>query len=249
MKIIIAPAKKMRSYVDFMDSKTSPIFIDKAKQLQKYIQTLDIKSLQKILGCSDSIAYEAYLMYQSMNLDERGVPALLAFEGIQYTYMAPHIFETSGFEYVSKHLLILSGFYGVLRPMDNIHPYRLEINNPFHTPFCKSLYDFWKDDIYKVMVEDDSTILDLASAQHSRMIQKYLTPDIHYVKCFFYEDDGTSLKEKGVYVKMARGAMVHYLCEHHIIDIESVKKFNELGYCFNEELSSHSRYVFIRKQK
>ena len=249
MKIIIAPAKKMRTNVDYMEAKTIPMFIQESEQLRCYMKTLDVPALKKTLGCSEAIAMQAYQMYQKMNLQESFTPALLAFDGIQYTYMAPHIFETEWFDYAGEHLYILSGFYGLLRAFDGVVPYRLEINNPFHTSFCNSLYDFWKDKIYQALIKEDKEILDLASAQHSRIIQKFVTPDVRYVKCCFMEDDGIKLKEKGVYVKMARGAMVRYLSEHNILDFEGVKAFHELGYHFDETLSDESRYIFVRKQK
>ena len=87
MKIIIAPAKKMRAAVDYMEAKTTPIFIQESEQLGHYMKTLDIPALKKILGCSEAIAMQAYQMYQKMNLQESFTPALLAFDGIQYTYM------------------------------------------------------------------------------------------------------------------------------------------------------------------
>ena len=249
MKIIIAPAKRMRTNIDYMEAKTIPMFIQESEQLRRYMKTLNVPALKKTLGCSEAIAEQAYQMYQKMNLQESITPALLAFDGIQYTYMAPHIFETKWFDYADEHLYILSGFYGLLRAFDGVVPYRLEINNPFHTSFCKSLYDFWKDKIYQALIKEDKEILDLASAQHSRIIQKFVTPDVRYVKCYFMEDDGILLKEKGVYVKMARGAMVRYLSEHNILDFEGVKAFHELGYHFDEALSDESRYIFVRKQK
>ncbi|WP_041140035.1 peroxide stress protein YaaA [Beduini massiliensis] len=249
MKIIIAPAKKMLSSIDYMEAETTPLFIQESEQLKRYMQTLDVPSLKKILGCSEAIAVQAYQMYQTMNLHDALVPALLAFDGIQYTYMAPHIFETKWYDYARQHLYILSGFYGVLRAFDGVVPYRLEINNPFHTDFCSSLYDFWKDKIYQAIIKEDQDILDLASAQHSHIVQKFVTPNVRYVKCYFMEDDGIQLREKGVYVKMARGAMVRYLSENNILDFEGVKTFHELGYRFDEAKSDTSHYIFVRKQK
>lgn len=248
MKIIIAPAKKMRASIDYMEAQTKPLFIQETECLMNYMKSLNQESLQKILGCSERIALQAYEMYQQMDLSKNGIPALLAFDGIQYNYMAPHIFELEWYGYVNEHLYILSGFYGILRPFDEVVPYRLEINNPFHMQPYKSLYDFWQDKIYQTIIHEDKEILDLASAQHSRMVQKYITSDVRYVKCYFMEDDGSELKEKGVYVKMARGAMVRFLSEHHILDFEGVKHFCELGYSFNTSLSDERHYIFVRKR-
>lgn len=249
MQIIISPAKKMRNEIDYLQYESIPVCINKTKQILEYIQTKSISDLQYILKCNQKIASEAYYNYMKMDLYANLVPALLAYDGIQYNYMAPHIFEYDDFDYATKHLRILSGFYGILKPLDGVKVYRLELNNPFKTDFCNSLYEFWQDDIYSKIVNEDNVILDLCSVQYSKLITKYLDNQVTYVKCYFMEEEHETFKEKGVYVKIARGEMVRYLIKNKINSLEKVKLFNELGYSFNKELSNENKYVFTRKEK
>ena len=113
---------------------------------------------------------------------------LLAYEGIQYTNTAAHVLTDDDYEYTKQHLRILSGFYGILRPFDGVVPYRLELNNKVKTEKFKSLYEFWNSRIYDELTKDDNQILDLGAKQYTKIIKKYLTSSIKYVKCHFKEE-------------------------------------------------------------
>ena len=210
MKIIISPAKKMVNECNYIQDMSTPVFMDKTKQLLSLLKELDYEQLKKLLVCNDEIATLNYDRFQSMELDNNLNPALLSYDGIQYKYMAPDIFEDSYYPYIHEHLRILSGFYGILKPMDGIVPYRLEMQAKLKTDFCKNLYDYWKDDIYQELTKDDAVILNLASDEYSKVVTKY-AKDITVINCTFAEIVNGKLKEKGVYVKMARGEMVRYM--------------------------------------
>lgn len=249
MNILISPAKKMRSDISYIEAKTQPVFLHKTKELLAFLQTLKPEQVKTMLVCNTKIAAESYLAYQHMDICKDVVPALLSYVGIQYTYMAPHIFEDAYFHYVEEHLYILSGFYGILRAFDGVVPYRLELDNKMPFPFSQSLYAFWKDSLYKELVKKDKKILNLASKQYSRIIERYLEDDVHYVTCHFKEIENERLIEKGVYVKMARGEMVRYLAEINAKDFEDVKGFQRLGYAFDESLSDEYTFIFTRDLK
>ena len=144
MMICIAPAKRMRKDIAYLDAQGTPKLLKETKQLAKIMQQQDVSALRHILSCSERIAQEAYQIFQTMQLTQNVVPALLAYDGIQYTYMAPDIFSDEQFAYVQKHLRILSGFYGVLKPLDGVVPYRLEINSLLRTDTFCNLYAFGK---------------------------------------------------------------------------------------------------------
>ena len=119
-----------------------------------------------MLVCNDRIVRQAFERYQNLS------PALLAYERIQYhQYMAPRVFEREYVQYAEEHLRILSGLYGILRPLDGVVPYRLELDAKLNAPFAKNLYDFWGDKLYRELVKQDDEILNLASAQYSRSIK------------------------------------------------------------------------------
>lgn len=247
MKIILSPAKRMNSDAVYLEARHQPVYIKESKELLKIIQTFDCERLKYILETNDTIALKAYQDFQKMNLNVKGTPALLSYNGIQYTSMAPHVFTDEELDYVDEHVRILSGFYGILRPLDGVHPYRLELNNRFNYASWHSLYAFWSDKPYQALVKDDPVILDLASVQYSKIIKKYIQPGIRMVKCYFMDETKDGYKEKGVYVKIARGEMVRYLAEKQAESLDIVKKFNRQGYCFQECLSNEDHYVFTRQ--
>ncbi len=247
MIVIISPAKKMKDDIAWMDAQGQPILLKDAKQLIKYLKTLTIPQIQKVLMCSEKIAQEAYIQYEKMRVTNIGVPAILSYEGIQYQYMAPDVFTDDQFIYVQKYIRILSGLYGVLKPLDHVMPYRLELHDKIQYQEHHSLYDFWKYKVYKEIVKEDKEVLDLASAQYSKLLYKYQTNKVRIVKCRFMEENSGICKEKGVYVKMARGSMIRWLAEENITCLDEVKKFSQDGYLYNEALSSEHEFVYIRK--
>lgn len=249
MKIIISPAKNMSLDADTLEPEDFPVFLDKAQRLVDYLKSLPFEDLKAVLSCNENIARLNYGRYQSMNLKENTNPALVTFEGIQYKYMAPRVFTYDYFDYAREHLRILSGLYGILKPFDGIVPYRLEMQAKLKTAFCKNLYDYWGADIYENLAGESSAppvILNLASEEYAKAVRKYLKPGDTFITCVFAEQTEGALKEKGVYVKMARGEMVRFMAENNITQPEELKAFSGLGYRFSEEDSSPNRYVFKR---
>lgn len=247
MKIMIAPAKKMRNDIDYLEARQQPVFFRDAKKIIKQLKTLSIDEIRNTLRCSESIAKQAFLLYRVFDEKEKGIPSLLAYDGIQYTYMSPHIFPDEYYDYVEEHLRILSGCYGILKPMDGVQPYRLELDNAIPRAGYRNLYAYWGRRIYQQLTKDDHEILDLASRQYSRIITRYLSAKDHYVRCYFMEEEAGTYREKGVYVKMARGEMVRYLAEIHAQHVEDAKGFQRLHYHYRADLSDASHYVFTRK--
>ena len=145
MKLLISPAKKMREDGDFLAPRQAPALLERAAVLAEWLRGLDYTALKKLLACNDSIAELNFRRFQEMDLRRPGTPALLSYDGIQYQYMAPHLFTRPQFEYAETHLRILSGFYGVLRPFDGVLPYRLEMGARLKTEGARDLYAFWGD--------------------------------------------------------------------------------------------------------
>ncbi|MGI6006819.1 MAG: peroxide stress protein YaaA [Ruminococcus sp.] len=247
MKIIISPAKKMNRRQDYLQPRQLPACLEKAERLERYLKQLSYKELKAVLNCGDSIAREAYENYQKMDLRRQTLPAVLAYEGIQYQYMAPQIFEESCCVYIKNHLRILSGFYGILRPFDGVVPYRLEMQAKLKTPFCRNLYDFWDRAIYDILTENnEDLIVNLASAEYSKAVKPYRDEKIQWIDCTFGEWTEGKVREKGVYVKMARGEMVRYMAQNNIQNMEGLKNFHGLGYVFEERLSDKRHLVFLK---
>ena len=246
MRIIVSPAKKMRDELDSLEPRQLPCLLPQTEQLLELLRAMPYAGLKKLLACNDAIARQNWQRYQEMDLRRRLSPALLAYDGIQYKYMAPQVFERPYFEYVEDHLRILSGFYGILRPLDGVVPYRLEMQAKLKTDFCSSLYDFWGSKPYSELTKEAGVILNLASGEYSRVIEKHLDPRVAYITCTFGQWEDGKVKEKGVYVKMARGEMVRFMAENAIEEPEEVKRFDRLGYSYSDDLSSPKNYVFLK---
>ncbi|MGL6220564.1 MAG: peroxide stress protein YaaA [Lacrimispora sphenoides] len=245
MKIIISPAKKMNEDTDSIEVTGMPGFINDAIILMHEMQSLSLSEGKALWKCNDRLAELNYKRYKDMALMRRLTPAVIAYEGLQYQHMAPKVLTTRALSYLSDHLRILSGFYGVLKPFDGVTPYRLEMQAKLSVNDCKDLYDFWGDRLYHSLVDDDRIILNLASKEYSQCIEKYITPKDRFITIEFGELVEGKVKQKGTISKMARGDMVRFMAENNISDLNGLKDFQELGFAYSKELSSNSKYVFI----
>ena len=152
-------------------------------------------------------------------------PAILSYEGIQYQYMAPAVFEERAMEYIQRHLCILSGFYGVVKPLDGVRPYRLEMQAKAHLGKARNLYEFWGNKIYQEVTGtgEGEVILNLASKEYAKCVEAYLKPADQYLTCVFGEWSGGKVRQKGTLAKMARGEMVRYMAENEVEDLERIR--------------------------
>lgn len=246
MRIIISPAKKMNVDDDTLKYCELPVFIEDTGVIMQHMQTLSLKESQQLWKCNEKLAKENYDRFQNMKLTGRLTPAILSYEGIQYQYMAPAVFETEMLSYIQKHLRILSGFYGVLKPMDGVTPYRLEMQAKVDIAGKKGLYDFWGERLYHEVKDDSRVIINLASKEYSKCIEKYIQKEDRFITCVFGEWSGGKVVQKGTYAKMARGEMVRFMAENNIEEPEDIKEFHTLGYEYVEELSNGTQYVFVK---
>ena len=248
MKIIISPAKKMNVDTDTFAPMGLPVFLSRTKELMDYMKGLSYEEAKKLWSCNDKIAAQNFERYAQMELERGLTPAILSYEGIQYQYMSPMVFSETALDYVQKNLRILSGFYGIVKPFDGVTPYRLEMQAKASIGGFKDLYEYWGDSLYQELTSDgDRLILNLASKEYSKCIEKYLGENDLFVTCIFGEEIDGKVVQKGTLAKMARGEMVRFLAENEIDSLEGVKNFHGLGYEFSEELSGEKEYIFIKK--
>ena len=248
MKIIISPAKKMKYMGDDLAPEKLPAFLEETERLRGWLCGLTYPEAKQLWGCSEKIAKENYERLKVMDLRRNLSPAILAYDGIQYEYMKPAVFSDRELSYIKEHLRILSGFYGVLEPMDGVTPYRLEMQARVSVDGVEDLYDYWGGKLYDKVLDESETIINLASKEYSKCISSYLKLEDNFITCTFAEAEKGKLVQKGVYVKMARGGMVRYMAENCIEDPEGIKGFSQDGYEFREELSTETEYVFVRKK-
>ena len=223
-----------------------PVFMKDTIRIMEWIRTLKLEEAKSLWRCNDRLAAQNFERFRDMNLERRLTPAILSYEGIQYQYMAPAVFEDRMLDYVQKNLRILSGFYGVLKPMDGVTAYRLEMQAKTVIDGKKGLYDFWEEKLYHEVADDSHVIINLASKEYSKCIEAYLSPKDKFITCIFGELEEGKIFQKGVYVKMARGEMVRFMAENNIREPEAMKEFSGLGYRFREDLSTDQNYIFIK---
>lgn len=248
MRIIISPAKKMRVDLDSLAPAGLPQFLPQTQQLLAALRAFTPQQLQALWKCNDSIAALNLQRLRGMDLCAQLTPAILSYEGIQYQYMAPTIFEEGQFRFIQQHLRILSGFYGLLRPFDGVTPYRLEMQAKLCVQGHKDLYAFWGSRLACALAQETDLVLDLASQEYSRAVRPHLPPSVRLLRCTFGQLAGNKVVEKGTLCKMARGQMVRYLAENSIADAEGVKGFCESGYRYEPAYSAQDHYVFIKRR-
>lgn len=246
MRIIISPAKKMNVKEEVLPWQNLPVFLERTETILKWMQSLSLEEAKELWRCNDKLAQQNYERFRDMQLDRNLTSAILSYEGIQYQYMAPAVFETSMLSYIQENLRILSGFYGVLKPMDGVTPYRLEMQAKTVIDGIDGLYDFWGRSLYEEVVDDSHVIVNLASKEYSKCIEPYLKPEDRFITCVFGELYGGKVIQKGVYAKMARGEMVRFMAEKRLSDVKEMKSFDRLGYQFSGELSSDTQLVYLK---
>lgn len=246
MRIIISPAKKMRVDTDSLPIQALPDFLLETERLLAVLRTMTSKELQALWKCNDSIAALNLERLSSMDLRRGLTPAVLSYEGIQYQYMAPGVFETGQYDFIQEHLRIVSGFYGLLRPFDGVTPYRLEMQAKLAVDGHKDLYAFWGGRLAQRLAEETDFVLDLASKEYSRAVEPHLPANVRLLRCTFGEWQGSKIVEKGTMCKMARGQMVRWLAENNITDPADIRDFHDLGYCYDPAESGEEHCVFVK---
>jgi cytoplasmic iron level regulating protein YaaA (DUF328/UPF0246 family) len=254
MLIVISPAKTL----DFdtpanLGTATQPVFLDKAQQLVDGLRKIDPNGLSALMSISTKLGelnFERYLEWQQPFTKNNAKQALLAFKGDVYTGIDAESFSAADFKYAQQHLRILSGLYGLLKPLDLMQPYRLEMGTKFSNPHGDNLYQFWGDQITAAINNQlkslkSATLINLASNEYFKAVNKsLLNADI--ISPAFKDLKGGKYKIISFYAKKARGTMASWIIRNSIIDAKQLKKFRQDGYRFNADLSTTHNPVFTR---
>nr|WP_072537830.1 peroxide stress protein YaaA [Anaerococcus mediterraneensis] len=238
MKIIISPAK---GFKHFENIKTEGLlFPEKTRVLLEKIRKLSMNEMGNLNRTNDKLTEKAYYDFQDFDFDDLPNPALFSFDGLVFKQFSMGDFPD--LEYLNDHVYILDAFYGLLKPMTGISDYRLYFDNTMY-----DLYEFWGDDLYKKLFEDDDLVLNLASKEYTKTIRPYLKKDDKFLTVDFKEVRDGKLKSIVSYMKQARGAMAREIIKNKIDDIDEVKKLNINGYAYDPYNSTTDTLIFIRK--
>ncbi|MBN2639465.1 MAG: peroxide stress protein YaaA [Bacteroidales bacterium] len=253
MLLIISPAKTMdQSLPAKIHQFTRPVLIKKAEFLVKQMKRLSVKQLAELLKINPNLAQVNYERYQQWHLPfdlNNARPSIYTFKGEVFHGLEAERFSTEDILYAQDHLRIMSGLYGVLKPLDLIQPYRLDVADPF---FFKeqNLYQFWKKDVTNNILEDltrlkSPVLINLASNEYFKILDtKRMTNSV--ITPVFKESKGNEFKIVTMYAKKARGLMARFIIQNRIENPEQMKLFDSEGYFFNVSLSSETEFVFTR---
>jgi uncharacterized protein len=256
MLTLLSPAKKLNmDPVETVVPVTKPRLTRDTRELATVAKTQKAADLKRLMHISDNLAALNFERFQAFNLDNRSnsaKPAGLAFDGDVYWGLEAESLSGDTLAYAQDHLRILSGLYGVLRPMDAIQPYRLEMGTKMANPRGESLYDFWGARIAERLKadlrgHDDKTVVNLASNEYFKAVDTKALGRTVIGARFLNVKDGES-RSLMYYAKHTRGSMARWIMENRVDRAEGLKDFNADGYSLDAGASTDSELVFSRPQ-
>lgn len=254
MKILISPAKSLGK-INLQTSSISSeaCFLDEAESLIKKLRKFSVKKIEKMMHVSSDIANLNYTRFQTWEkpicISESIAPALAQFSGEVYKGLDSVSLTKDQLEFVQNNLRILSGLYGILKPMDLMYPYRLEMGTNWQiTPKIKGLYAFWGKKISNSLnaeMEQKDFVINLASIEYFKAIDKKVLK-AKVITPHFKELKNGNYTTIAIFAKNARGKMTRYIIDNKINNVDDLKLFNWDGYLFQTSLSSETDWVFTR---
>ena len=256
MLALISPAKKL----DFESKKplstlSQPDFLDKATILVKAAKTLNKKDLARTMKISEKLAELNVKRFKDFSTPfnlTNAKQAAFMFKGDTYVGLDIESLSEKELQFAQSHLRILSGLYGILRPLDLIQPYRLEMGARFQPPKKTNLYDFWTPQLTdainaELSQHDNKTIINLASNEYSKVIQfKKIQGTV--INPIFKEIKNGKTRTLGMYAKRARGMMARFIIKQSLKAPDELKMFNQNGYIYNKNISDSNNWLFTRQQ-
>lgn len=257
MLLVVSPAKNLDYDSPLATAKYSqPTLLSHSEELMKRCVELTPTDLSSLMGISDKLAGLNAARFGSWAVPftpDNARPAVLAFNGDVYTGLDAATFSEADFDFAQQHLRILSGLYGVLKPLDLMQAYRLEMGTKLDNTRGKNLYEFWGDVITNEINSDlakqgSDVVVNLASTEYFKSIKKKQLKATIVTPAFKDWKNG-QFKMISFFAKKARGLMARYAIEHNITEVEQLKQFDVAGYSFNEGLSKGNDWVFTRNQE
>lgn len=252
MIILLSPSKSMNAQPTPNMEFTEPTFLDQAETLIDQLRTFSTADLMAFMAVSEKIAvlnHQRFLDWTRPFTPGNSRPALLSFTGDVYDGLDAASLKKPDMRFAQKHLRILSGLYGLLKPLDLIQPYRLEMGRPLQMPNTKNLYELWRGPVTETLNQTPGNLLiNLASQEYFKAIDpKKINKQT--ISPVFKDEKNGKLKIISFFAKKARGAMARFLIENRISDPEALREFDADGYRFNPELSTASEPVYTRGEQ
>lgn len=250
MRFIISPAKKMNVVDNAFAWKELPLFVDRAAMLADAVRALSYDEAKALWQCSDALADLNFERFRTLDVRAGALtPAVLAYEGIQYQNLAPRVMTAEQLDYLQQRLRILSGLYGVLRPLDGVVPYRLEMQAKLAVDGAANLYEFWGDSLCRSLAAESDIVVNLASVEYAKAVVPHAERcGVRVVTCLFGAVDARGrLMQRSTAAKAARGSMVRWCAESDAQCVDELRAFDVAGYAYDEERSSGDCLVFVQR--
>lgn len=256
MLILLSPAKDLAQETPTMAGTTQPALLKEAETLVGKLKTLSAKKLAEMMDLSEKLGElnrDRYTRWNAPFTSKNARPAMFTFNGEVYRGLEARSLSPDELRFAQHHLRILSGLYGVLRPLDLMQDYRLMMGTPFGIGKARNLYSFWGDRITEVLNADlkaskSSVVINCASTEYFRAVKpdllkaRVITPE-------FKDKVGGVYKPLQTYVKNQRGALARYIIQHRILEPEGIKGYSGDGYRFSSEESTLEKWVFLRDRR
>lgn len=254
MLFLISPAKALDYETPaHVKTHTQPLFTAQSAELIEVLREKSPQQIADLMHLSDALSGLNAARYEAWSpkfTAKNSKQAVLAFDGDVYGGLDAKSLDEADLDWLQQHLCILSGLYGVLRPLDRMQPYRLEMGTRLATPSGKNLYQFWGTQIadylnQRAAADETPVVVNLASEEYFKAVdQRALLPRV--VQCVFEERKGDAYKIVSFFAKRARGLMVRYAVQHRVRQVAQLKQFAEEGYAFAPSVSAPDRLVFRR---
>ena len=252
MKLVLSPAKSLDFESKLPTSQHSEaLFLEQSARINKLLKKQPAKNLSKLMSISDALGQLNYERNQSWELPfttANAKPAMYAFNGDVYRGLDAYTIPTDKIEKAQNTIRIISGLYGLLKPLDLVQPYRLEMGTKFPVGKTKNLYEFWQKTITEAIndeLETDELFLNLASNEYFKAIDKKALK-VPVITVNFKDFKNGDYKTIGIYAKHARGLMARYVVDTNAKTIDDIKNFSMEGYQYSEPMSTETELVFIR---
>jgi len=246
MLVLLSPSKSITDKATPLSiTATDPLFSGQTNKLVKDLQKQSVHELKKTLHVSDSLAelnHERFQNWTSMNRK----PALWLYSGDVYNGLDAFSMNKSDVSFAQKHVAILSGLYGLVRPLDAIRPYRLEMKLNYSGTWGDTLYSAWSERLANYIQQSgNTTVLMCASKEYAKAATKDLPASIRVITPRFMQETKDGLKEKGLFAKYARGALARFVIDNKLSDLNGIQNYKKDGFTYNKDLSTDDELVFL----
>ena len=254
MLVLISPAKNLAEGKVNVIGTTAPALLDHAIPVAQKMRSLSAKRIGKLMDLNPKLAQLNFDRYQRWDPDHsKGIPAAFMFNGEVYRGLKAPTLSADDLRFAQHHLRILSGLYGLLRPLDRVQPYRLEMGVKLSMGRGKKdLYAWWKEHVTREVAaalkkSGSNTIINLASDEYAKVID-FEALGAEVISPMFLDRKGNAYKPITVYFKQQRGAMARHIIQHRILDARELIGYAEDGYRFSEEESSATDWIYLRNK-